>query len=58
MSNWQSLLEPSSEPQDWLLYITGGNKTCFGRCGNADKAFNVRTQIGVVEDPSTPTTYG
>lgn len=46
MSNWQSLLEPSSEPQDWLLYITGGNKTCFGRCGNADKAFNVRTQMG------------
>ncbi|GFF61485.1 hypothetical protein IFM60648_00290 [Aspergillus lentulus] len=40
MSNWQALLEPSSEPQDWLLYITGGNKTCFGRCGNADKAFN------------------
>lgn len=42
-SNWQSILEPASEPQDWLLYVTGGNKTCFGRCGNADKAFNVRT---------------
>jgi PTH2 family peptidyl-tRNA hydrolase len=42
-SNWQSILEPSSEPQDWLVYVTGGNKTCFGRCENADKAFNVRT---------------
>ena len=47
LSNWQSLLEPSSEPQDWMVYITGGNKTCFGRCGEADKSFNVRTsQIG------------
>lgn len=47
LSNWQSLLEPSSEPQDWMVYITGGNKTCSGRCGEADKSFNVRTsQIG------------
>ena len=42
LSNWQTLLEPSSDSQNWLLYITGGNKTCFGRCGQADKSFNVR----------------
>ena len=42
-SNYQELLEPESEPKDWLVYITGGNKSCFGRCGNADKAFNVST---------------
>lgn len=41
LSNWQSVLEPSSQPQDWLIFITGGNKTCFGRCGTAEKAFNV-----------------
>ena len=41
LSNWQSLLEPGSEPEDWLVYITGGNKSCFGRCATADKAFNV-----------------
>lgn len=44
LSNWQTLLEPSSDPQNWLLYITGGNKTCFGRCGQADKSFNVRAK--------------
>ena len=42
LDTWQSALEPSSEPQDWYLYVTGGNKTCFGRCGCADAAFNVR----------------
>lgn len=41
LSNWHSLLEPSSEPQEWLVFVTGGNKTCFGRCGRAEKAFNV-----------------
>ena len=43
LSNWQSALEPSSEPKEWLLFITGGNKTCFGRCERANKAFNVRS---------------
>jgi hypothetical protein len=27
--------------QDWLIFITGGNSTCFGMCGNATKAWNV-----------------
>ncbi|KAL2215931.1 hypothetical protein M432DRAFT_593332 [Thermoascus aurantiacus ATCC 26904] len=40
MSNWQSILEPSSEVQEWLIFVTGGNKTCFGRCNKAEKAFN------------------
>lgn len=42
-NNWESVLTPSAqEPQDWMVYITGGNKTCFGRCGQADEAWNVR----------------
>lgn len=44
LDNWQSNLEPSSEAQDWLVFITGGNKTCFGRCERAEKAFNVRLE--------------
>ncbi|EER24914.1 hypothetical protein D8B26_007487 [Coccidioides posadasii str. Silveira] len=45
LSNWQSLLAPvpadaSQEAREWLVYVTGGNKTCFGRCGPADKAWN------------------
>ncbi|KAL4982373.1 hypothetical protein BDW68DRAFT_170930 [Aspergillus falconensis] len=39
-SNWQSLLEPAADARDWLVFITGGNKTCFGRCGKAEEAFN------------------
>ncbi|WEW60856.1 hypothetical protein PRK78_006344 [Emydomyces testavorans] len=43
--NWQSLLAPVAtnapqEAREWLVYISGGNKTCFGRCGRADKAWN------------------
>lgn len=41
LTNWQANLEPSSEAQDWLVFVTGGNKTCFGRCERANKAFNV-----------------
>lgn len=40
-TNWESLLEPKSTPQDWLVFVTGGNKTCFGRCGKAEESFNV-----------------
>lgn len=43
LTNWDSTLVASEEegPQEWLVFITGGNKTCFGRCGVAEKAFNV-----------------
>lgn len=42
ITNWQANLEPSTESaQDWLIFVTGGNKTCFGRCERAEKAFNV-----------------
>ena len=41
LDNWQPILEPSSDAKDWYIYVTGGNKTCFGRCGRADKAFQV-----------------
>lgn len=42
LTNWQSLLQPSTDAQDWLVFITGGNQTCFGRCEQAEKSFNVR----------------
>ncbi|KAJ5485270.1 hypothetical protein N7539_005258 [Penicillium diatomitis] len=40
MQNWQSILTPAEDPQDWYIFVTGGNKTCFGRCDIAEKAFN------------------
>jgi hypothetical protein len=47
LDNWKSVLvaNPSTTaagPEDWMIYITGGNKTCYGVCGNATKAWNVR----------------
>jgi hypothetical protein len=47
LENWKEVLtvDPTvSTPttQDWLVYITGGNATCFGQCGNTTAAWNVR----------------
>lgn len=43
LANWESKLAASVDdgPQEWLIFVTGGNKTCFGRCAVAEKAFNV-----------------
>lgn len=47
IDNWKSILKPqvsrtqSSEPEEWMVYITGENKTCGGMCGRADNAWNV-----------------
>lgn len=40
--NYQRILRPKvSGEEEWLIYLTGGNKTCFGRCERADGAWNV-----------------
>ena len=41
LENWESLLEPGAEDRDLLVFITGGNTTCFGRCDRATTAFKV-----------------
>lgn len=46
VDNWKDVLtvDPTTSApttQDWLVFITGGNVTCFGFCGNATKAWNV-----------------
>lgn len=44
--NYQRLLKPKLEgEEEWLIYLTGGNKTCFGRCGKTDAAWNVSHTI-------------
>jgi len=45
LENWQQVLsaDPSATtagPEEFMLYITGGNKTCYGLCDNATKAWN------------------
>ncbi|KAM5447931.1 putative peptidyl-tRNA hydrolase [Microsporum audouinii] len=37
--NWKDILAPKPTPQEWLIYVTGGNKTCFGQCGQANRAW-------------------
>ena len=45
LDNWQSILTPGDEAQDWYIFVTGGNKTCFGRCDRAAKAFKVNPRV-------------
>lgn len=45
LNNWnQTLFSPvkpgATKPEEWWVLITGGNKTCFGRCAKAEAAFN------------------
>jgi hypothetical protein len=43
MQNWKSHLWPKpDEEQEWLVFMTGGNKSCFGRCEHVDRVWNVR----------------
>ncbi|PYI22537.1 PTH2-domain-containing protein [Aspergillus violaceofuscus CBS 115571] len=53
LTNWESILEPASDPQDWFVFVTGGNKTCFGRCAQADKSFNESVLL-FSADPTSP----
>lgn len=48
LENWKETLtiDPTvSAPatQEWLIFVTGGNSTCYGFCEPAEKAWNVST---------------
>jgi hypothetical protein len=56
LENWKEVLtvDPTASPpttQDWLIFATGGNSTCFGLCGNATKAWNVGISLYSPRDP-------
>jgi hypothetical protein len=56
LENWKEVLtvDPTVSPpttQDWLIFATGGNSTCFGLCGNATKAWNVRIALEESRQP-------
>lgn len=38
-----------SYPEQWWILLTGGNKTCFGHCGQAEKAFNETAALWSVD---------
>ncbi|KAF2236657.1 hypothetical protein EV356DRAFT_432388, partial [Viridothelium virens] len=50
LDNWKDVLKPSisaksNEPEEWMIYVTGANKTCYGLCAQADKAWNESTAL-------------
>lgn len=59
LDNWRSIIQHTGKirqynpPEPWMIYITGGNKTCAGRCGLADKAWN-ESAILLQSDISAP----
>lgn len=45
LENYKSILQPGAATaspgiENWMVYITGGNKTCFGLCERADTEWN------------------
>ena len=58
LNNHKSLLQPGAATaspglEEWMIYVTGGNKTCFGRCELAETAWN--ESIGLMSaSSSTP----
>lgn len=58
LSNWKSTLRnsvspASSKPEEWWIFVTGGNKTCYGHCHNSESAFN-ETALLFKADPTAP----
>ncbi|ETI24334.1 hypothetical protein G647_03703 [Cladophialophora carrionii CBS 160.54] len=39
--NWQRKLSPKLDAEEeWMIYLTGGNKSCYGRCGPVNTVWN------------------
>ncbi|KAF2651949.1 hypothetical protein K491DRAFT_605850 [Lophiostoma macrostomum CBS 122681] len=58
LENWKEVLttDPTASApttQDWLVYINGGNVTCYGFCGNTTKAWN-ETAALLTAKPNSP----
>ena len=54
-NDWRDVIKSSratarsSEPEPWMVYLTGGNKTCMGFCDTADAAWNVSHAICTIQ---------
>ena len=45
--NWQRKLLPKPDTEEeWMVFLTGGNKSCFGRCGHVYEKWNVCFRTG------------
>ena len=49
MANYESFLTPDpnspKSPQEYMVFVSGGNKTCGGFCGKLDKEWNETASI-------------
>ena len=58
-NNWRSTLTPSASlsssdgPENWMVFVTGGNKSCAGTCGEVEAAWNKSAAI-LAADPKGP----
>lgn len=58
LENHKEILAPgaataSSGTEDFMLFLTGGNKTCFGLCGHAETEFNKSVAL-IAASPNPP----
>ena len=52
MANWETLLAPDPNragPTEWMILITGGNKTCGGHCTQLETRFNETATLLAVD---------
>ncbi|KAK3721832.1 hypothetical protein LTR37_002998 [Vermiconidia calcicola] len=45
VANYKDVLRPGAATaspgiEEWMVFVTGGNKTCYGQCARAETAFN------------------
>jgi len=57
LSNWKEVISPSAAaqnagPEEWMVFITGGNKTCYGLCGNVTEEWN--KSVALMEATRSP----
>lgn len=58
LENYKSVLQPGAATaspgiEEWMIFITGGNKTCYGLCGYSEKAWNESVAL-LAASPSPP----
>jgi hypothetical protein len=58
VENYKQTVQPNSPSastgiETWMVYVTGGNKTCYGMCGTADTAFN-ESVVLLAASPNPP----
>jgi len=58
LNDWEqtirgSVKPDSTTPEEWWVLISGGNKTCFGHCGQVEAAFN-ETALLLSVKPGAP----